>query len=97
MREEVTIEITPWLSKAVGKTSKVTLTEPIRKGEQLKAVLERIAGKHEAFGAMIYDVHRGTLYDAVVIFVNNRPIAKDLQYSMQGGDTIVLTPFYSGG
>ncbi len=95
--EEVTIEIAPWLSKAFGKKSKVTLREQIRNNEPLKAILERIAAKHEAVGAMIYDVHQGTLYDAVVLFVNNRPVAKDLQHTVQSGDTIVLTPFYAGG
>ncbi len=94
---EVTIEIAPWLSKAFGKKSKVTLREQIRDGEPLKAILERIAAKHEAVGAMIYDAHRGTIYDAVVMFVNNRPVAKDLRHTVQSGDTIVLTPFYAGG
>ena len=97
MTNEVTIEIVPWLSQALGKKSKIIMTEQIRKDESLKSLLEKIAIKHDGFGAMIYDISRGTLYDAVVIFVNNRPVTSDLKEKIKGGDTIVVTPFYSGG
>lgn len=97
MTNEIKVEISPWLSKALGKKSKVTLTEKIRKGESLKSLLERIALKHDGFGAMIYDIKRGTVYDTVVIFVNNRPIANDLKLKIKSGDRITVTPFYSGG
>lgn len=97
MTTEVTIEIVPWLSQALGKKSKVTVTEQIRKDERLKSLLERMAVKHDGFGAMIYDIPRGTTYNTVVIFVNNRPVTSDLSVKIKGGDTIVVTPFYSGG
>lgn len=97
MTNEVKIEITPWLSQAFGKKSKITMTEQIRKDESLKSLLERIAVKHYGFGAMIYDMPSGTLYDAVVIFVNNRLVTSDLKVTIKGGDTIVVTPLYSGG
>jgi molybdopterin converting factor small subunit len=97
MTPEVTIEIAPWISQALGKKSKVTMTEQIRKDESLKSLLERIAEKHDGFGAMIYCIPRGTIDDAVVIFVNNRPVLPDLNVKIKGGDTIVVTPFYSGG
>ena len=97
MTNEVTIEIAPWLSQAFGKKSKVTVTQQIRTEESLKSLLERIAVKHDGFGAMIYDIPRGTTYNNVVIFVNNRPVPSDLSVKIKGGDTIVVTPFYSGG
>ena len=68
MTNEVVVEIFPWLSRALQKESKVLLTEKVNpKGEQLKSVLERIAVKHEGFGAMIYDVTQGTVFDNVVL------------------------------
>ena len=97
MTNEIEVEIFPWLSRALGKESRVILTEKVRKRENLKSLLERIALKHDGFGAMIYDVKRGTVYDMVVIFVNNQPIAKDLKLKIKSGDRITLTPFYSGG
>ena len=97
MTNEVKIEISPWFSQSFGKKSKVTMTEQIRKDESLKSLLERIAVKHDGFGAMIYDISRGTIYDAVVIFVNNKPVTSDLKIKIKIGDTIVVTPFYSGG
>ena len=97
MALEITIEIAPWLSQALGKKSKILMTEQIRKGESLKSLLERMAVKHDGFGAMIYDIPRGTIDDAVVIFVNNRPVTSDLNVKIKGGDTIIVTPFYSGG
>ena len=97
MTPEVTIEIAPWLSQALGKKSKISMTEQIGKGESLKSLLERMAIKHDGFGAMIYCIPRGTIDDAVVIFVNNRPVPPDLNVNIKGGDTIVVTPFYSGG
>lgn len=97
MTNEVKIEIFPWLSRALGKKSRVTLTEKVRKGENLKSLLERIALKHDGFGSMIYDTKRGNLYDTVVIFVNNQSIAKDLKLKIKNGDRIIITPFYSGG
>ena len=97
MTNEVTIEIAPWLSQSFGKKSKATITEQIRKDESLKSLLERIAVKHDGFGSMIYGIARGTIYDTVVIFVNNRPVTSDLKVKIKGGDTIIVTPFYSGG
>jgi len=97
MTNEVKIEILPWLSRALGKKSKVTLTERVRKGESLKSLLERIALKHDGFGAMIYDIERGSPYDTVVIFVNNQSISGDLKLKIKNGDRIIITPFYSGG
>ena len=97
MKNEIEIQISPWISKAFGEKSKVTLTEQIRKGEDLKSLLERMASKNESFGAMIYDVKRGIIYDTVVILVNNRPIEKDLKTKIKSGDTIFVTPLYSGG
>ncbi len=97
MTNEVKVEIAPWLSQALGKKSKVTMTEQIRKDESLKSLLERIAVKYDGFGAIIYDIPGGTIYDTVVIFVNNRPVTSDLKVKIKGGDTIVVTPFYSGG
>jgi len=97
MTNEVKVEISPWLSHALGKKSKITLREKIRNGDSLRSVLERLAVRHEGFGATIYDIQRGTVYDPVVIFVNNRPISRDLKVTIQGGDTIAVTPFYSGG
>lgn len=97
MTNEVTIEIAPWLSQAFGKKSKVTMTKQIRKDESLKSLLQRIAAKHDGFGAMIYNIPRGTTYNTVVIFVNNRPVTSDLSVKIKSGDTIVVTPFYSGG
>jgi sulfur carrier protein ThiS len=46
---------------------------------------------------VIYDIARGTIYDTVVIFVNNQPVPSDLKVKIKGGDIIVVTPFYSGG
>jgi molybdopterin converting factor small subunit len=98
MTEKIEVEILPWLSRALGKESKLTLTEKANsKGEKLKSLLKRIALKYEGFGAVIYDVKRGVLQDTVVIFVNNKPIAKDLKITVKSGDKITLTPFYSGG
>ena len=97
MADEVKLEILPWLSRALGKSNKVTFTEKIRKDDDLKSLLERVAEKYASLGAMIYNPKHGTLDDAVVVFVNNRPIPKDLKLKIKGGDTIVITPFYSGG
>lgn len=46
---------------------------------------------------MIYDANGETFYEAVVVFINDRPIAKDLELKIKDGDTIVVTPYYSGG
>lgn len=97
MIDEVEIEILPWLSRALGEKSKVTLTEKVRKGENLKSLLEGIALKHDGFGATIYDIERGSLYDTVVIFVNNQATSGDLKLEINNGDRVVITPFYSGG
>lgn len=98
MTEKIEVEILPWLSRALGKESKLILTEKVNpKGEKLKSLLERIALKHEGFGAVIYDVKRGALQDTVVIFVNNQSTSKDLKLIIKNGDRITLTPFYSGG
>jgi molybdopterin converting factor small subunit len=96
MTSEVEIEIFPWLSQALGKKSRVVLSEKVNVGENLKTLLERIASEHDGFGAMIYDVKHGTVYDTVVIFVNNLAI-KNLRLKVKGEDRITITPFYSGG
>jgi len=97
MGNEITVEIFPWLSWALGEKNRVILTERVEKGENLKSLLERIAVKHDGFGAMIYDLNLGTVYDKVVIFVNNRSVSKDLKLKINNGDRITVTPFYSGG
>ena len=98
MTNEIAVEIFPWLSRALQKESKVILTEKINpKGENLKSLLERIALKHDGFGAMIYGVKHGTVHDAVVIYVNNQPIPKNLKLKIKSGDRIAVTPLYSGG
>jgi molybdopterin converting factor small subunit len=97
MIPEVTVELYPWLSKALGAKSKVVLTLGIRKQETLRTLLERLALKHVGVGAMIYDINHELLHDGVVIFVNDRPIAKDLQLPLKQGDRVAVTPFYSGG
>lgn len=94
---EVKIDIYPWLSRALGRESRITLTEKIGEGETLKSLLKRMASRYDGFGAMIYDTKRGATHDTVVVFVNNRSIADDLTLKIEEGDRIIITPFYSGG
>jgi molybdopterin converting factor small subunit len=96
MAGEARVEVFPWLGRALGKGRKVVLCEKIRKGENLKSFLDRIAQKHEGFEA-IYDIRRGKIHDGVVIFVNNQSTPKDLGLKLKNGDTIAITPYYSGG
>lgn len=52
---------------------------------------------YPSFGAMIYNANDEAFYESVVVFVNDRPIPKDLKLKIKNGDTIVLIPYYSGG
>lgn len=96
MTNDVQVEVLPWLSRALGKESKVILTESIREGENLKSLFERIASKHDAFGALIYNINCGTVYDGVEIFVNNKSI-KNVNMKIKSGYKITVTPLYYGG
>jgi molybdopterin converting factor small subunit len=97
MRSEVSVEIYPWLSKALGARHKVTLTEQISRQETLQSLLARLALKHDGVGAMIYDNTNEHLYEGIVIFVNNKLISHDLLLPLTQGDHIAVTPFYTGG
>lgn len=97
MTPEVTVELYPWLSKALGAKSKVILTLGIHKQETVRSLLKRLALKHAGVGAMIYDTAHELIHEGVVIFVNDRSIAKDLQLPLKHGDRVAVTPFYSGG
>jgi molybdopterin converting factor small subunit len=97
MRSDVTVEIYPWLSKALGAQHKVTLTEQISRQETLRSLLDRLALKYDGVGAMIYDGIHERLYEGIVIFVNNKLIPHDLLLPLTQGDHIAVTPFYIGG
>jgi molybdopterin converting factor small subunit len=94
---EVTVEIYPWLSQAIGVRHKVTLTEQISRQETLRSLLARLALKHDGVNAMIYDGIREHLHEGIVIFVNNQVIPHDLMLPLKQGDHIAVTPFYIGG
>ena len=97
MRSEVTVEIYPWLSKALGARHKITLTEQISRQETLRSLLTRLALKYDGIGAMIYDGIHEHLHEGIVIFVNNQVIPHDLTLPLKQGDHIAVTPFYTGG
>jgi len=82
---------------AFGKNSKVTFTECIKEAEDLKVFLRRMSERYPSFGAMIYNANDEMFYESVVVFVNDRPVPKDLKLKIKNGDTIAFTPYYSGG
>jgi len=94
----IVIEILPWLSRALGKESRIVFNEPVNpKGETLQSLLRRIALKYDGVEGVIYDLKHGVVHEGVVIFVNNQRIPQDLKLIVKGGDRITVTPFYSGG
>jgi molybdopterin converting factor small subunit len=96
----VTLEILPWTSGKLGLgPGKAVVTEPVRDGETVESLLERLTDRLAAFEEWVYDRPERRVHEHCTLLLNGRAFEGlgGLAAPVRPGDLLTILPGFSGG
>jgi len=98
----VRVEVLSWVNKLVGGpgTGEVVLTEELKPGTTVRALLRQVTDRHPALGEALWDAGSAReIGDNVEVMVNNAVlgVSHDLDSELTDGDRVTLLGQYIGG
>ncbi len=96
----IKVEVLSWLARGMDfpREDKAVWEEPIKDGETLGDLMDRLAARYAHFSEF-YDPNSRLLQDHVELVVNGRlyDLAGGFAAPLRSGDTVMLFPGFSGG
>jgi len=98
----VEVEVLSWVNRFVGGagTGQVTLTEDVKPGTTVRAVLRQVTDRYPELERALWDAGRPReIGDHIEVMVNNAVlgVSHDLDSELLDGDRITLLGQYMGG
>ena len=94
---KVHIYALPWLAESLGMEG--TSEEEIEDGISVNDLLNRLCGRYQRFGRIVFDVNAQKLTGRVAIFFNGRvlELADGLESRLGDGDSLTFVTPIEGG
>ena len=97
----VRLEIMPWLSRyfAAERSGRAILDTEVSDGATVMELLLEITSQNQEFGEVLFDAQTGRVAGYISLILNGRllELAGGLEAELRPGDTLRLTPAFSGG
>jgi molybdopterin converting factor small subunit len=95
-----TIDVLPWTSEKLGLgRGRARLREPLRPGETVESLLNRLADRLPGFVEWVYDRPERRVHEHCTLLVNGRAFEGlgGLTAALEDGDEVTILPGFAGG